>query len=162
MVIPNLLNNMPCERCGKKEGEYLCSVCKRVVCEDCKIIDHGKVYCLDHALKAAVPAQNIPEQPIQQPKKEPSSLKTLKDLIFTVLFLLIGIVIILVISNFVIADLLNSIASSISEDLPQIEPVFTILTSFERGGLYAIITLLIILIVLLIAFRIKKRRYKNI
>ncbi len=28
-------------------GTYLCSVCKRVVCSDCKEVIDGRVYCLD-------------------------------------------------------------------------------------------------------------------
>jgi len=145
---------MKCERCGKKEGEYLCSVCNRIICSDCKLIDKGKVYCLDHAPKEVTQAA--------QKETKPKSFRILKELILTVLILLIGIVIIYYISNFYIAGLLSSVAEQASEIFPELEFVFVLLTYFESAGLYAIITLLIILIALIIVLRLKKRRYKNI
>ncbi len=140
---------MKCQRCGKKEGEYLCSVCNRVVCEDCRVVENKKIYCLDHS-------------PIKIPKKEPIILKILKELIYTVLMLLIGIIIIFAISNYFIADLLTSIAEQASDIFPELGFIFVLLTYFETAGLYAIITLLIILIILIIVFKVKKSRYKNI
>jgi len=119
-------------------------------------MDKGKVYCSDHAPKNVVPAQ-VPQQ-----KKEPTILKILKELIYTVLILLIGIIIIFAISNYFIADLLSSIAGTVSDVFPELDFVFVLLTYFESGGLYAIIFLLIILIMLIIAYKIKKRAYKNI
>ncbi len=152
---------MKCQRCGKKEGEYFCSVCNRVVCSDCKFIDKGKIYCSDHAPKTvAAPQSTTPTVP--QQKKQPVILRILKELIYTVFLLLIGIIIIFAISNYFIADLLTSIAGTVSDVFPELEFVFVLLTYFESGGLYAIIFLFIILILLIIAYKLKKRGYKNI
>ena len=129
----------------------MCSVCNRVVCPDCKVIDNRKVYCLDHA-----PKRTVPDQVVRQETK-PQDHKYLKELIYTDLILLIGIVIIYVISNFVISGLLTSISEQVSEIFPELEFVFVLLTYFESMGLYAIITLLIILIVLIIILKMKRR-----
>ena len=149
VILKSFNDNMKCQRCKKNEGEYLCSVCNRVVCEDCKVVDNKKIYCLGHS-------------PIQIPKKEPIILKIFKELIYSVLILLIGIIIIFVISNYFIAGLLSSIAEQVSDVFPALDFIFVLLTYFETAGLYAIITLLIILIILIIAYKIKKSRYKNI
>ena len=142
---------MKCERCGKNEGEYLCSACNRVVCIDCKVIDEGKVYCLDHAPKKIV-----------QKETKPKSFKTLKELIYADLILLIGVIIIFFISNSLISNFLASIEETVFEYLPMISPLFLLLGFFGSTSMYLIITLLIILILLIIVFIIKKRRYKNI
>ncbi|NIO44756.1 MAG: hypothetical protein GTN36_04345 [Candidatus Aenigmarchaeota archaeon] len=153
---------MKCERCGKVEGEYLCSVCKRVVCSDCKVVDKGKVFCADHAPKTIAPTKTpAPIQPPQS-KKEPTIFKILRELIYTFLILLIGIIIIFAISNYFISDLLSSIAETVSDILPELEFVFLFLTYFESAGLYAIITLVIIVVLLIMVYKLKKRSYKNI
>ena len=147
---------MKCERCGKNEGEYLCSVCNRVVCESCKVKDSGKIYCLDHVSKKEL---------VQKETKpsEPMSLKIIKELIYTDIILLIGIVVIFAISNFFIHGLLIQIAQQASEAFPQLSFVFALLIYFESTSMYAIITLVIILIILAVTMRnIKKRRDKNI
>lgn len=143
---------MKCQRCEKNEGEYLCSVCNRVVCSDCKVIDAGKVYCSDHA----------PKKELTQQKTKPKSFKTLKRLIYTDLILLIGVIIIFIISNFYISNLLSSLGRTVSEALPQLSPLFALLGYFGSTSLHLIITLLIILILLIIVLIVKKRRYKNI
>jgi len=143
---------MECKRCGKNEGEYLCSVCNRVVCSDCKVIEGGKVYCLDH----------VPKKELVQQETKPKSFKTLKKLIYTDIILLIGVIIIFIISNFYISNLLASIGRTVSEAIPQLSSVFVILSYFGSMTLYLIITLFIILILLIIALMVKKRRYKNI
>jgi len=153
---------MKCQRCGKKEGEYLCSVCNRVVCSDCKVMDKGKVYCADHVPKTVAPPQAPAPTQAPQPKIEPAILKILKELIYSFLILLIGIIIIFAISNYFIADLLSSISETASEVFPELDFVFVLLTYFESGGLYAIIFLFIIVVLLIIIYKLKKRSYKNI
>jgi flagellar biosynthesis protein FlhB len=147
---------MNCQRCGNKEGEYICSVCNRVVCSDCKVIDNGKVYCLDDA-----PKHGSQEQPQQEVKPKPS-FKHLKELIYADFILLAGIAIIYIISNFLIAGVLMTNKDVISENFPQLSLVFDLLTFFEKSGLYAIVFLLLVLIGLIIVLMIKKHRYKNI
>ncbi len=142
---------MQCQRCGKSEGDYLCSVCNRVVCENCKFIDNGKVYCLDHTSRKGL---------VQEPK--PKSHKTLKELIAADIILLIGISIIFFISNTLISNLIVGNLELISQNFPQLSFVFTLLAYFTSSGLYTIIFLIIILIVLITVLIFKKRKDKNI
>lgn len=142
---------MQCQRCGKGEGEYLCSVCNRVVCENCKFIDSGKVYCLDHT----------PRKGLVQESK-PKSHKALKELIAADIILLIGISIIFFISNTLISNLIIGNLELISQNFPQLSFVFTLLAYFTSSGLYTIIFLIIILIALILVWIFKKRKDKNI
>lgn len=146
---------MQCQRCGKSEGEYFCSVCKRVVCEDCKFIDNGKVYCLDHS-----PRKDIPQQQAQV-KAKPSH-KILKELIAADVILLIGVFIIFFISNTLISNLIVGNWDIINQNFPQLSFVFTLLAYFTSSGVYTIIILVIILIALIAYYVIKKHKDKNI
>jgi hypothetical protein len=152
-----LIDNMKCQRCNQNEGEYLCSVCNRVVCSNCKVIDGGKVYCSDHSPRAGLVANENAKQ-----KTEPKIIKTLKELVYADVILLIGIIIIFVVANFFIRDMLSSFAEQVIDILPQISFVFSLLTFFELYGLYSIILLFIILIALIIVLKKKQRQYKNI
>jgi hypothetical protein len=152
-----LIDFMKCQRCNQNEGEFLCSACNRVVCSNCKVIDGGKVYCIDHAPRAGLLLNESTKQ-----RTEPKIIKTLKELIYADAILLIGIIIIFVIANFFIRDMLSSLAKQIGSMLPQISFVFSLLTFFELYGLYSIILLFIILIALIIIFIKKRRKYKNI
>lgn len=143
---------MQCQRCGKGEGEYFCSVCKRVVCENCKLMDSGKVYCLDH----------VPGKGRVQEETKPKNHKVLKELIAADIILLIGVSIIFFISNTLISNLIVGNMEIISQNFPQLSFVFTLLAYFTSSGLYTIILLVIILIVLIAALIIKKRKEKNI
>lgn len=145
---------MQCQRCGKKGGEYFCSICQRVVCEDCKFIDNGRVYCLDDS-----PRKDI-VQPQQQVK--PKSHKILKDLIAADIILLIGVSVIFFIANTLISNLIVQNLDIITQNFPQLSFVFTLLAYFTSSGLYAIIFLIIILIALIAVLIIKKRKDKNI
>ena len=141
----------------------MCSVCNRIVCPDCKVMDKGKIYCLEHAPKVVSTTSQIqfPQQ-IPQETKEKPSFKSLKNLIAADFILLVGIAIIYIISNMIISGLLASNIDIISQNFPQFEFVFVLLTYFESGGLYAILILLALLIIMIIVLVIKKRRYKNI
>jgi uncharacterized membrane protein (DUF373 family) len=152
-----LIDNMKCQRCNQNEGEYLCSVCNRVVCSNCKVIDGGKVYCSDHSPRAGLVTNENAKQ-----RTEPKIIKTLKELIYADAILLIGIIIIFVVANFFIRGMLSSLAEQVKDILPQISFVFSLLTFFELYGLYSIIGLFIILIALIIIFIKKRRKYKNI
>jgi len=152
-----LIDYMKCQRCNQNEGEFLCSTCNRVVCSNCKVIDGGKVYCVDHAPRAGLVANENTKQ-----KTEPKIIKTLKELIYADAILLIGIIIIFVVANFFIRGMLSSLAEQVTDILPQISFVFSLLTFFELYGLYSIIGLLIILIAFIIIFIKKRRKYKNI
>jgi len=143
---------MQCQRCGKNEGEYFCSVCKRVVCEGCKLIDNGKVYCLDHS----------PRKDLVQQQVKPKSHKILKELIAADIILLIGVFIIFFIANTFISSLITQNLEIINQNFPQLSFVFTILAYFNSSGLYTIIFLVIILIILIATLLIKKRKDKNI
>ena len=152
-----LIDFMKCQRCNQNEGEFLCSVCNRVVCSNCKVIDGGKVYCADHAPRAGLVVSNNTKQ-----RTEPKIIKTLKELIYADAILLTGILIIFLVANFFIRDMVSSLAEQVGSILPQISFVFSLLTFFELYGLYSIILLFIILIVLIIVFIKKRRKYKNI
>ncbi len=144
---------MKCERCSRNEGEYLCSECKRVVCSDCKVINQGKVYCLDHS----------PVRPSQQNvQAKPPEFKSLKEVIYADLALLIGLSVIFFISNSLISGMIVSNLEIITQNFPQLASVFTLLAYFNSFGIYAIITLVIILIVSIAVLIMKKRKYKNI
>ena len=143
---------MQCQRCGKNEGEYFCSVCKRVVCENCKVIDSGKVYCSDHA----------PRKELVQEQVKPKSYKILKDLIAADIILLIGVSVIFFISDTLISNLIVGNMDIIKQNFPQLSFVFTLLAYFTSSGVYTIITLVIILIALIAALMYKKRKDKNI
>ncbi len=167
---------MKCQRCGKNEGEYLCSVCNRVVCSDCKVIKNGKVYCLDDIPKVPeisssqskeivqneVAQEGVTQSGATQERPKPKIFKILKELIYTDLIFLIGVIIIYAISNFFISGLLTSNVEIISKNLPQLGFLFVLLEFFESAGKYIIIILFIILMILIIIFVVKKRRYKNI
>lgn len=153
---------MECQRCGKNEGEYLCSVCNRIVCSDCKVVDNGKIYCLDHAPRKA---QGFEKEPIQGetvPQESPKSLKILKELIYADLILLIGVATIYFISNFLISNLLVSISDVITTYFSQLGLLFALITFFVSGGFYVILFLTVVLIALIIIYKRKKHRYKNI
>ena len=146
---------MQCQRCNKNEGEYLCSVCNRVVCQDCKVIDSGKVYCLDH-----VPKKEL--APTETKEETKHSHKTLKELIVSDLILLVGVFIIFFISNNLIFNLVIGNFDVIKQNFPQLSFVFTLMAYFTSFGVYTIITLVIILIALIAALLYKKRKDKNI
>ncbi|OGI12090.1 hypothetical protein A3K64_02005 [Candidatus Micrarchaeota archaeon RBG_16_36_9] len=142
---------MQCQRCNKDEGEYLCSVCNRVVCENCKLIDNGKVYCLDHS-----PRKDIAQEP--KPKKN----KLLKELIAADFILLIGVSVIFFISNTLISNMVMFNFDLIKQNFPQLTFVFTLLAYFTSIGVYSIIFLIIILITLVATLIYKKHKDKNI
>ena len=152
-----LIDFMKCQRCNQNEGEYLCSVCNRVVCSNCKVIDGGKVYCTDHSPRAGLVANENAKQ-----RTEPKIIKTLKELIYADAILLTGILIIFLLANFFIRNIMSSLAEQLGSILPQLSFVFSLMTFFELYGLYSIILLFIILIVLIIIFIKKRRKYKNI
>lgn len=162
---------MQCQRCGKNEGEYFCSICNRVVCSDCKVIDNGKIYCLDDAPKGStqnvasnvaqdaaqdVP-QNVPQNVVQQEVKPPKSFKTLKELIYADLILLAGIAIIYYISTYLITNLIVSNSKILVENFPQLSFVFVLLGYFTSFGLIAILILFVLLIILIIIYLIKRQ-----
>jgi hypothetical protein len=146
---------MQCQRCSKNEGEYLCSVCNRVVCQDCKVIDNGKVYCLDH-----VPKKEL--APTETKGETKHSHKTLKELIVSDLILLVGVFIIFFISNNLIFNLVIGNFDVIKQNFPQLSFVFTLMAYFTSSSVYTIITLVIILIALIATLLYKKRKDKNI
>ena len=145
---------MNCQRCSKNEGEYLCSVCGRIVCSDCKTINEGKVYCSDHS-----PIRQTQEQTSQQQKPQ---YKTLKDIIYADAIMLIGVSVIFYFSNSVITGLLTSNLNVIMKNFPQLSFVFTLLQYFTSFGLYSIIILIIILVASIAVLVMKKRKDKNI
>jgi hypothetical protein len=145
---------MKCQRCSKNEGEFLCSVCNRVVCSSCKTENNGKIYCSDHD-----PLKKFQDQVVLQPK---SQYKTLKDVIYADAILLIGFSVIFYFSNTVISSLITSNLDVITGNFPQLGFVFTLLEYFTSFGLYGIIILLIILIVSIAILVMKKRKDKNI
>ena len=145
---------MNCQRCGKKEGEYFCSVCNRVICSNCEVASGGKIYCLDDAPKKT--PSNVPQQ------VKPKESRILKDLIFTDIALLIGITIIFFISNSVISNMIASNFDTFIQNFPQLAFVFTFIQYFISASLFAIFGLIIILIILIAVFIKKKRRNKNI
>jgi len=144
---------MKCQRCGKDEGEYLCSVCNRVVCSNCKMIDQGKIYCLDDASKTNY--QNIQE-------KKPKEHKAIKELIYADVILLIGVSFLFYISYSMISGLIIENYDTIKNNFPQLSFIFVLLEYFSTSGLYAILGLSTLLIVLIAILIIKKRRDKNI
>ena len=129
---------MKCETCGKKLGEYVCSVCEKVVCSDCKTIKNGKVFCLEHS--------SIEKKPLKPVR---TGLNTLKTAIISVFISLVGVVLIYFIANYYIIQL---------EITPDIPIVMDLLTMFESFGMYIIGTLVVILIALIIAFAGWRRR----
>ncbi len=128
---------MKCERCGKNLGEYLCSVCNRVVCKECKVIKNGKVLCLDCA----------------KPQKE-ENLKGIKKAIYSVLIILIGIAIIYYITNSYLSKI------QLPKEVLGISFLMDFLKYFELLGLISIFCLSIILIILVIIFLIKRKKKK--
>jgi hypothetical protein len=145
---------MVCQRCAKNEGEYLCCVCNRVVCSSCKTVNNGKIYCLDHD-----PLKQFQNQAPAQPKPQH---KTLKDIIYADIILLIGVAVIFFFSNSVISGLLESNNNVITQNFPQLSFVFVLLEYFTSFGMYAIITLVIILIASIAALVMENRKDKNI
>ena len=141
----------------------MCSVCGNVFCEDCKVAKDGKIYCLEHAPKEPAaetkPAETKTEvQPVQaqeQPKPK-SSHGTIKTIIYADLTLLIGISLIFFISTTVISGMVSNNFDIIMNNFPQLTFIFTLMQYFNSFGLYAIMTLLIILIVA-VAYLVKKR-----
>jgi hypothetical protein len=131
---------MKCQRCGINEDGYLCSVCNRVVCSDCKVVNNGKVFCLDHT------------QGVTQVKPK-DSLKGLKKSIYGIVIILIGVILIFFITNFYISKI--QIPTDV---LPQLSFIMVLLSYFESFGLYSIIGLTLILIILIIVFIIKRRK----
>jgi len=120
---------MKCERCGKNLGEFLCSVCNRVVCSDCKTVIDGKIFCLDHS--------NIK---VGKPKKE---FKTLKTAIKTLAITLAGMILIFYITNFYIVQM------KIPLEIPFVTNIISLFAGF---GLRLIEIIAFILIILVIAF----------
>jgi hypothetical protein len=145
---------MNCQRCAKNQGEYLCSVCNRIVCSNCKTINNGKVYCSDHDPIRRNQGMAVPQE---KPKHD-----TLKDIIYADIIMLIGVSAIFYFSNTVISGLMTSNFSVMMKNFPQLTFVFTLLQYFTSFGIYTIILLIIILISSLAAFAIKKRKDKNI
>jgi hypothetical protein len=125
-----------------------------VVCSECKTVNNGKVYCLDHD-----PLKQFQNQAPAQPKPQ---YKTLKDIIYADIILLIGISAIFYFANAVISGMIMSNLDVLMDNYPQLSFVFTLLQYFTSFGLYAIIALVIILIASIAALIIKKRRAKNI
>lgn len=130
---------MKCERCDKNLGEYKCSVCGKIVCSDCKAIVNGKIICLDH-----------PEEGVKPPKK--TGQKILKRGIMAVFIILIGVVLIFFITNYYIIKL------ELPPEISQIDAIMSILNLFESFGLRLIIAITVILILLIVAFVILRRR----
>ncbi|MBL7160183.1 MAG: hypothetical protein ISS95_01335 [Candidatus Aenigmarchaeota archaeon] len=114
---------MICQRCGKKEAEWRCSVCDNVVCEDCAKSVKGKIYCLDHA--------PIGEGKEKQTIKKPEKARDLKMVFYTLLALSIGLVFIAYIGEKFVS----------SQNLPEAEAAFEALKSagtmivYGMGGL---------------------------
>lgn len=127
---------MKCERCNKNLGEYKCSVCNKIVCSDCKTILNGKIVCLDHSQETVKPPKKI-------------GLKALKMGIMGVFIILVGVVLIFFITNYYIIQI---------ELPPDIPLIMDILSLFESFGLHLIVALTIILILLIVAFVILRRR----
>jgi len=129
---------MKCERCNKNLGEYKCSVCGKIICSDCKTIVNEKISCLDH------PKETV------KPKK--TGLNILKKGIIAVFIVLIGVVLIFFITNYYIIKL------ELPPEISQLPAIMDILSLFESFGLHLIIAITVILILLIVAFVILRRR----
>ncbi len=79
---------MLCPICYKKEGEWQCQVCKRIVCADDARPTGNGVFCVQHAPQSF---QNKQQSPAIE---ESESVKSVKSAFFTVLFLTLGMAII--------------------------------------------------------------------
>lgn len=146
---------MQCQRCSRKEGEYLCSVCERIVCADCKVISTGRVFCLDHSpLKAS-------GKEAAQEKPRPN-FKTAKDIAYASFILLLGVVGIFFVTTKFIVGMIETNIDAITGNMPQLGFLFDLMTYFNNFALYLIILLIIILISCIVYIAVKKRQYKNI
>ena len=110
---------MECQICNKKNGDYQCSVCKKIVCEKHHKTINGIVYC----------TQDLPKRPVM------SSLRTA---IYTVLILLAGVATITYIMN-------NYLVSM--PLFTDVIPITTGLTAFANLISISLGTLLVILII---------------
>ncbi len=111
---------MDCQICKKKLGEYQCSVCKKLVCEDHHKTIDGKVYCTEH----------LP--------KEPGRKQGIKKAIITVFILLVGVVSISYILEYYIG------ASPMFSDVAPLMAGFTTIRTMVSMALTAILILLLI------------------
>ena len=79
---------MQCYICNKNLGEYECSVCHRLVCEEHHKSINDKIYCVNHAPRK-----------ISKTEKKPR-LENMKSAVIGVGFTLIGMLVIAYIANF--------------------------------------------------------------
>ena len=75
---------MICQRCGREEAEWRCSVCEKIVCTDCAKTEKNKVYCLDD-----IPTVSRDKKEPLKPEKTEKG-KSLKMMFYTLLVLTIG------------------------------------------------------------------------
>jgi len=76
---------MYCERCGKREGEWQCQVCRRVICSQCARPTPGGVFCADDAPKKEV--GSAPSERFARPEGSNPA----RTLFFTLLVLTLGV-----------------------------------------------------------------------
>ena len=120
---------MQCQICNKKLGEYQCSVCNKLFCEEHHKTIDGKVYCTEHL-----------------PRKQKSSKgRGLKIAIFTILILLIGILFI----SYIVEQTLGTF-ELFTDVIPIIEGFASLRTLISS-------TLVFILVILIIAYIITKK-----
>ena len=84
---------MQCYICNKNLGEYECSVCNKLVCEEHHKTIDGKIYCTNHT-------------PGQVPKKEEKSarLSAIRSAVIGLGFTLVGMLVIVYIANYYITQ----------------------------------------------------------
>lgn len=115
---------MQCQICGKEPGEYECSVCGKIVCENHHKTINGKVYCTEH----------VPKKPVSP---------GLKSAIYTVFILLVGVLIVSYILN-------NTIkGSSLFTNIIPLTSGFATFSNLIVIALSAILAVLIIVYLIL-------------
>ena len=119
---------MKCQICGEKLGEYECSVCGKIVCEDHYKTIKGKVYCINH----------VPGAKEETKKPGQEKLSGIKKAIATVVILMIAVIAVYFILNSVVS------ASPLFSDIIPLLTGFTSLVMLILSGLTGILVLLII------------------
>ena len=112
-----------CQICGLKEGEWQCSVCKRVICTDHAVPTKQGVFCTDDA-----PQKNNQAQAQAKKTGQTSSAKGLLSLFITLLALTIGLALIVFIGQ--------SFIDAAASQSPVVEPFAN---AMKSGGILIII-----------------------
>lgn len=125
-----------CELCGKEPAIGACERCTKLLCADCRKLVAGRAYCAQHAPAAAPP--------------KPTAQASLLKAIWTVGIVFVGMIVILLIGQYFIADYLAQ--------LQEVPGVMSAVTAMQQVALLITAGIGFILVVLIGAYFVLRQR----